>query len=236
MSGDVDLARPAALMAEPARAAMLLALLGGRALPASRLAQVAGVSASTASEHLSRLRAGGLVDATRSGRHRYFELSGPEVSTAIEALALLAPRRPVNSLRAARTGRSIGYARTCYDHLAGRLGVAVTDAVVELGVVETVRAGEVGRIASPAHELLATIGFDPGAPSRRPAVRGCLDWTQRRPHLAGALGARLLSYVEQSGWVRRSTEDRSLRVTRAGLAGLAELLPVDVSVLEPAGG
>lgn len=223
-------------MAEPARAAMLLALLGGRSLPASRLAQVAGVSASTASEHLSRLHAGGLVNATRSGRHRYFELNGPDVSAAIEALALLAPRRPVSSLRAARTGRSIEYARTCYDHVAGRFGVAMTDAVVRLGVVDAIRVGEIGRVAAPGHELLATIGFTvPHAPSRRPAVRGCLDWTERRPHLAGALGARLLSYVEERGWVRRSTDDRSLRVTPAGRTGIAELLAVDVSALEPPG-
>lgn len=233
-TGDVDLAGPASLMAEPARAAMLLALLGGRALPASQLAQVAGVSASTASEHLARLREGGLVEANRSGRHRYFALRGPDVSAAIEALALLAPRRPVHSLRAARTGRAIGYARTCYDHLAGQVGVAVTDALTARGVVAPVRPGEVGRILAPRHEVLATIGFDPDPRSRRPAVRGCLDWTQRRPHLAGGLGARLLSYADERGWVERARTDRSVRVTDAGRTGLTELLQLDAGALEPA--
>lgn len=232
MSGDVDLASPAALMGEPARAAMLLALLGGRALPASELARTAGVSASTASEHLSRLLDGGLVEATRSGRHRYFALRGPEVSAAIEAVALLAPRRPVRSLRAARTGRTIAYARTCYDHLAGRVGVAVTDALVDRGLVGPLRPGEAGRILRPDHELLATIGFGPAVRSRRPAVRGCLDWTVRRPRLAGGLGAAVLSYVERRGWIERARTDRSVRVTDGGRAGLADLFGLDVSALD----
>ena len=221
-------------MAEPARAAMLLALLGGRALPASELARTAGVSASTASEHLSRLLDGGLVEATRSGRHRYFRLRGPDVSAAIEALALLAPRRPARSLRAARTGRTIAYARTCYDHLAGQVGVAVTDALVDLGVVASLRPGDVGRLLRPDHDLLATIGFEPDARSRRPAVRGCLDWTVRRPHLAGGLGATVLSYVEARGWIERARTDRSVRVTDGGRAGLAGLFGIDVSALDRA--
>lgn len=234
MDGDVNLAKPAALMAEPARAAMLLALLGGRALPASELARAAGVSASTASEHLARLRDGGLVEATRSGRHRYFALSGPDVSTAIEAVALLAPRHPVRSLRAARTGRTIAYARTCYDHLAGQVGVAMTDAIVDLGLVSPPRPGTVGRVLRPGHQLLATIGFGPDARSRRPAVRGCLDLTARRPHLAGGLGAAMLSYVEQQGWIERARTDRSVRVTDAGRDGLVDLFGVDVAALDRA--
>lgn len=232
MDGEVDLATPAALMAEPARAAMLMALLGGRALPASELARTAGVSPSTASEHLARLREGGLIEATRSGRHRYFALSGPDVSAAIEAVALLAPRRPVRSLRAARTGRTLAYARTCYDHLAGQVGVAITDALVTQGVVEPLRPGAVGGIPRPDHGLLATIGFEPDPRSRRPAVRGCLDLTARRPHLAGGLGAAVLTYVERHGWIERARSGRSVRLTPAGRHGLVGLFGVEQAALD----
>ncbi|UYM07707.1 ArsR/SmtB family transcription factor [Solicola gregarius] len=234
MSGEADLAKPAALMAEPARAAMLVALLDGSERPASELAQVAGVSASTASEHLNRLTSGGLVNVRRAGRHRYFRLRNADVAGAVEALAAIAPRLRVDSLRAARTGRAIAYARTCYDHLAGQLGVAITDALVSRGVIGPLRPGEVGRIVTPDSPLLRTLDFDIESSRRRPDVRGCLDWTHRRPHVAGRLGAGVLTYLEEQRWIVRSRSDRSLRVEDAGRDGIAQLFGVDVTALDPA--
>lgn len=234
MGGEADLAAPAALMAEPARAAMLLALIDGSERPASELARVAGVSASTASEHLTRLTSGGLVDVRRAGRHRYFRMHDSDVARAVEALAAIAPRQRVDSLRSARAGRSIAYARTCYDHLAGQLGVAIADSLVVRGVVAPLRTGEVGRIVASESPLLRTLGFEDSSRQRRPDVRGCLDWTHRRPHVAGRLGASVLAYLEERQWVVRARTDRSLRVSDAGRDGIAELFGIDASALEPA--
>ncbi|UPK75397.1 ArsR family transcriptional regulator [Nocardioidaceae bacterium SCSIO 66511] len=234
MSGEADLARPAALMAEPARAAMLLTLIDGSERPASELARVAGVSASTASEHLQRLTVGGLVDVRRAGRHRYFRLRDRDVAAAVEALAAIAPVKRVNSLRAARTGRAVAYARTCYDHAAGHLGVAIAEAFVARGVVAPLAPGEVGRILTPETPLLVTIGFSADPQIRRPDVRGCLDWTQRRPHLAGRLGATVLAYLEDQRWVSRSRSDRSLKVSDAGRAAIADLFGIDPAALDSA--
>ena len=237
MSGEADLAQPAALIAEPARAAMLLALLDGSERPASELARVAGISASTASEHLARLSTGGMVDVRRAGRHRYFRLHDTDVAAAVEALAAIAPRRRVDSLRTARTGRAIAYARTCYDHAAGHLGVAIADAFVAQGVVAPLQPGEVGTIITPQAPLLTEIGFDSGSSGRRPDVRGCLDWTHRRPHLAGRLGATVLTHLEDRQWVVRARDDRSLKVSESGRTGITRLFGIDVvPVLDPSRG
>lgn len=234
MIGEADLSKPAALMAEPARAAMLLALLDGSERPASELARVAGVSASTASEHLARLTGGELVADRRAGRHRYFRLRGSEVADAIETLARIAPRLPVASLRTARTGRALAYARTCYDHAAGQLGVAMADALVARGTIAPLRAGEVGRIVRPDDPLLPILDFDAEARTRRPAVRGCLDWTHRRPHVAGRLGEAMLAYLEKHRLAVRARGDRSLRVDDAARETIGDLFGVDAALLGPA--
>ena len=227
MTGEADLATPAALMAEPTRASMLLALLDGSERPASELARVAGVSAPTASEHLARLMAGGLIDDRRCGRHRYFRLRDTEVAAAIEALARIAPRQPVNSLRTARAGRTLAYARTCYDHLAGQLGVAIAESLVARGTIDPLRSGEVGRVSRPDDPLLQTIEFDLDSRKRRPDVRGCLDWTQRRPHVAGRLGDAILTYLDEQRWVVRARGDRSVRLSDTGREGFGELFGVE---------
>lgn len=220
MHGDADLAEPARLMGEPARAAMLVALLDGRSLPASELASVAGVSASTASTHLAQLLAGGLVTDRRLGRHRYFTLASADVANAVEALQLIAPRRTVNSYAQSASAERLALARSCYDHFAGRLALDLADALVSEGAIAPLVAGEPGRVLDPGTPLAERLGIAEGigiaGSARRPVVRGCLDWTERRPHLAGRLGAHVLERLITEGWVERRTGDRSLRVTEAG--------------------
>lgn len=226
MHGDANLAEPARLMGEPARAAMLVALLDGRSLPASELAAVAGVAPPTASAHLSQLLAGGLVTDRKLGRHRYFTLAGPEVANAVEALQLIAPRRAVSSYAQSATAERLALARSCYDHFAGRLALDLADALVADGAIAPLVAGEPGRVldaATPLAERLRLADVD--GSSRRPAVRGCLDWTERRPHIAGGVGAHLLERLIDERWLVRRADDRSLRVTGEGRQAFASLAP-----------
>jgi len=216
-----DLAVPAALMGEPARATMLLALMDGRSRPAGELARLAGIRPSTASGHLQRLTDGGLVQVNATGRNRYYTLASAEVALAVEALQALAPPLPVRSLQAARTGTALAFARTCYDHLAGELAVALAGVLVDRGVITPLSAGEVGELLQPGHDVLVLLGVPAEFPStRRPAVRGCLDWTQRVPHLAGALGAHVLSGITEQGWIRPMPSSRAVRLTEQGRLAL----------------
>jgi DNA-binding transcriptional ArsR family regulator len=217
VDGDADLAAVGTLLAEPARARMLAALGDGRALPASALAAEAGVAPSTASGHLTRLVDGGLLAAESRGRRRYFRLRGPEVAEALEALARVAPREPVSSLRQATRIDALCAARTCYDHLAGRLGTALMDALLARGLV----ADE--HVTNAGVERLAELGIDLDAvPGRRPRFRSCLDWSERRPHAAGKLGAALTARCFELGWVERLDGTRAVRVTPAGEVGFAD--------------
>jgi DNA-binding transcriptional ArsR family regulator len=220
----------ARLIGDPARAAMLDELMCGEALAAGELARAARVSAATASGHLSRLLVGGLVEVVAAGRHRYYRLASPEVGDVLEALSLVGADRPViTSLRAARADEAMRLARTCYDHLAGRLGVAVHDALVERGGLS---AGGDGYLLTPSGEaLLAGLGVAIGKAraARRQFARPCLDFTQRRPHLAGALGAALCTRLVELGWLaRRIAGQRALKITDAGRVGLVEVLKVDL--------
>jgi DNA-binding transcriptional ArsR family regulator len=227
MASDVDIGSVAALIGEPARAAMVSALHDGRSLPAGELARRAGVSASTASGHLARLVDGGILAAERSGRHRYFRLAGGEVAAAWEALAPLAPPRPVRSLREAKVGEALAHARTCYDHLAGKLGVAVADALVARRAIVPAAAGfEPG---PQADDVLSRLGVDLDAVerSRRPWARRCVDWSERRPHVAGALGAAIAGRALDAAWVARMNTSRALRITPAGRVAFADLLGVE---------
>jgi DNA-binding transcriptional ArsR family regulator len=217
VDGDADLAAVGSLLAEPARVRMLAALGDGRALPASALAAEAGVAPSTASGHLARLVDGGLLTAESRGRRRYFRLRGPEVAEALEALARVAPREPVSSLRQATRIDALRAARTCYDHLAGRLGTALMDALLERGVVADEHVTEQGV------DVLASLGVDlDSIPGRRPLFRSCLDWSERRPHAAGKLGAALTARCFELGWVERLDATRAVRVTPAGDVGFAD--------------
>jgi DNA-binding transcriptional ArsR family regulator len=217
VDGDADLAAVGSLLAEPARARMLAALGDGRALPASALAAEAGVAPSTASGHLARLVEGGLLTAESRGRRRYFRLHGPEVAEALEAPARIAPREPVRSLGQATRIEALRAARTCYDHLAGRLGTALMDALLERGVV----AGE--HVTEQGVDALASLGVELDTiPGRRPLFRSCLDWSERRPHAAGKLGAALTARCFELGWVERLDGTRAVRVTPAGEVGFAD--------------
>jgi DNA-binding transcriptional ArsR family regulator len=218
---DADISLPAALIGEPARASMLLALLNGRALPATELARVAGVRPATGSEHLRRLVEGGLLRVRPMGRHRYYELADERVAGAIEALQVVAPVRPASGLREVRRGRALGYARSCYDHLAGTLALDLAAALTADGVVTPLVAGQRGELLRPEHWLLSALGVRTVATGgRRPAVRGCLDWTERRPHLAGTVGAQILDGLLRIQWLRRAPDSRALLITEAGRDGL----------------
>ena len=218
---DTDLSAVGSLLGDPSRAQMLDALMGGRALTASELAGIAGVGRSTASEHLSRLLAGGLVSAVAQGRHRYYRIAGPEVGAALEALSRVAPPRPVTSLRQSGHAQALGFARTCYDHLAGRCGVELHDALRShdwLSAAYDVTPAGMAALAEWSVDVAAARA------RRRSFARPCLDWTERRPHLAGGLGAAVTDALVDRGWfVHRAADSRALRVTDAGRAGLSEL-------------
>ncbi|MEU5991191.1 helix-turn-helix domain-containing protein [Spirillospora sp. NPDC047418] len=218
-----DFAPVAALLADRARAAMLTALLDGRPLAAGELARAAGVSAQTASAHLGRLLDGGFVTVVQQGRHRYYRLRGREVAHVIEALSRISPAAQVRSLRQSRDARRLHEARTCYDHLAGAAGVALFAALVDGGLIEP--AGDAAfEVTEKGGERLAALGLDVAAlrRARRRFAWQCLDWTERRPHLNGALGAALTARMIELGWFERGTTRRALVVTEAGLAGLAD--------------
>jgi DNA-binding transcriptional ArsR family regulator len=216
MDGDVDVASAAALIGDSTRAAFLLALSEADALPASELAARAEVSAPTASAHLARLVGGGLVAAERRGRHRYFRLADPAVATALEALSVIAPTHPVRSLRDADRTVAIRAARTCYDHLAGRLGVSLTEALEERALIAR-RDGEFS-VTRRGQRELADLGLDVGElmRERRAFARACLDWSERRYHLAGAVGAALANRCFELGWIERRGTGRAVALTPAG--------------------
>ena len=220
----MDLAGVGAAIGEPARAAMLESLLADVERPASELAALAGVSRPTASEHLARLRAAGLVSATSRGRHRYYALAGPDVAAALEALGLISTPRPPATLGRALQRRVEREGRTCYDHLAGAVGVAITDALVARGALTRDSLA----LRDPA--AFAALSVDVGSlPPGRPATRACLDWSERRPHLAGALGAALCARLIADGSIRRLAPGRAVQVTSAGRHRLTGVLGCDLA-------
>ncbi|MFB8138119.1 helix-turn-helix domain-containing protein [Streptomyces parvus] len=214
-----DLAALAGLLADGTRASFCLALLDGRAWTATELARHAGVAASTATEHLNLLVGGGLLVQERQGRHRYVRLADPETAQLIETLASMAPRRgdPPRSLPAVNRSRALARARTCYDHLAGALGVAITEAMTDRGLLDW----EQGlTLTGNGTDWLAELGIVLSAATRRPPVRSCLDWTERRPHLAGAVGASLCRHAFDSGWITRIGTSRAVALTETGRRAL----------------
>jgi DNA-binding transcriptional ArsR family regulator len=214
------LAAVGSLVGDPTRAELLGALLDGRAHTVGELARHAGVAASTASEHLGRLLDGGLVAVAAQGRHRYYRLAGPEVAEVLEAmLALGAGRAPIP----VRAPSALAYARTCYDHLAGTVGVALHDGLARTG---SLAPGGVPALTPEGEHLVSRLGVDAGALAgrTRPLMRTCLDWTERRSHVAGALGAALLTALLDRRWVVHRGPPRALAVTSTGRTALGELL------------
>jgi len=223
---DVDLAAVGALLGNPSRAAMLDALMTGRALTASELARAADVSLPTASEHLAKLREGGIVEVVAQGRHRYHRIASPEVGAALESLSHIAPEKTVAGLRQSSRARSLAEARTCYDHVAGRCGVALHDGLLSRGWLVPEAGGY--DLTEPGVEGLLGWGVDVATArsARRRLARPCLDWTERREHLAGSLAAALAGALidgPRPWFVRRADDHRGLRPTDLGRLRLGEL-------------
>jgi DNA-binding transcriptional ArsR family regulator len=218
MGESTRIATIAALLGDPARANILSALMDGRALTAKELAFAAHVTAQTASGHLAKLADGGLLTADRQGRHRYFRLASPLVGQMLEGVMAVAGPGPVHPTTW-RGGEALRAARTCYDHLAGRLGVALADALSERDHVALGADG--GEVTEAGRRFLAEFGAEPG-PGRRVFCRPCLDWSERRPHLAGRVGAALANRCFELGWIKRQSDTRAVAITAAGHSGFRD--------------
>lgn len=222
MKDGPDIARVAALIGDPARANILSALMDGRALTAGELAAAAGVTASTASIHLGKLENGQLVRGEKQGRHRYFALADPDVAEVLESLMGLAQRSGAVRVRTGPRDPELRNARVCYDHLAGEKGVQIFDRMAAGGLLSG--TGEDLTITSTGRERLAAFGIDVGKLSgRRKLCRPCLDWSVRRDHLAGALGAAIWDRVQALGWAKRLPDSRVIRFTAKGEGAFGQL-------------
>jgi DNA-binding transcriptional ArsR family regulator len=219
-----SLASAAALIADPARAAMLTAMLDARPRSAGELALLANVSAQSASMHLSQLLTGGFLRVTRQGRHRYYEISSHRVAHAVEALGTIATS---GSFRPQMKDRALWYARTCYDHLAGQLGVELT-AAMERNHVLVPHGERDYEITRSGERFLALWRIEANSVrnTRRVFARRCLDWTERRYHLAGALGAAICAKFLELSWIARERKTRIVHLTPTGRSELARILPL----------
>lgn len=248
--GDADIAATAKALADPSRTRILTALLDGRALPATVLAAEAGVSAPSTSGHLKVLLRQGFVTVETSGRHRYYRLAGPHIAAVLESLATISPPAEVRSLKQGTRAAALRNARSCYDHLAGRFGVAVTAGLVDRGALVTTdgvpgtRRRDHDPLASglavapyalgpSASTVFTALGLDlDEAVARRrsrPLIRACVDWSEQQHHLAGSLGASVLDALLERDWIRRRRRHRALSVTAAGAGGLRDLLGVEAA-------
>jgi DNA-binding transcriptional ArsR family regulator len=222
------------LLGEPARTAMLLALMDGRARTAGELARCAGVTPQTASGHLSRLCGAGLLDVVRQGRHRYHRLAGAEVAELLESVVEVAATAPARAGPGSRVqvfgprDAAMRRARTCYDHFAGRLGVTITQALQQRGVIEFDH--EAGLLTAAGARVLGDLGIalsPAGRRSARPICRPCLDWSERRPHVAGQVGAAICRHFMQAAYVRRIDGGRTLAITGAGRRALRQMFGIE---------
>lgn len=235
-----DIARIASLLGEPARAAMLLALMDGRSLTANELAKAGNVSPQTTSRHLAQMVEAGLMNVEPCGRHRYHRLASSEVAKVLEGIMQIAGEPPVR--RTVVTGprdESMRMARMCYDHIAGRLGLAIAERLLADQVIEF--DGDNGQVMDRAGEVLSRWGLalkpDLQTSSRgRPYCRPCMDWSERKMHVAGRLGAMICTHCLEQGWLTRRTGSRALSISAAGATTLRELLGLDAwhRVTDPA--
>lgn len=223
------IAEVAALIGDAARANMLSALMGGQALTAGELSWHAGVTAQTTSGHLAKLTAAGLIVLAKQGRHRYYRLASAEIAQMLQALMVVAATGPERHHPIGPRDEALRLARTCYDHMAGRLALALTDSLCGRDYV--VLTGEAALVTDSGMRFFAEFGLDLTLtpPSRRLLCRTCLDWSERRPHLAGRLGAELLLRLLDLGWISRVRDSRALRISRNGAIGLTSTfgLPAD---------
>lgn len=221
-----DISRIAALIGDPARANILTALMDGRALTASELAVEAGVGLPTASSHLAKLSDGGLLQMRKQGRHRYFALAHGDVAIVLEGLMGLSSRQAQTRVRPGPKDQSLRQARVCYNHLAGRLGVQMFQALCDAGHIR--EDGEHVVLTSTGEVFAREFGVDMDAlrSAKAPLCRSCLDWSERRTHLAGSLGRALLLRMEDLGWLRRDAKSRAVLVTPIGQAEFDKIFPV----------
>lgn len=226
MVAAANLVEVAALVGDTARATMLAALMDGRSLTATELAYCANISRSTASGHLSKLVAARLLVVARKRRFSYYRIAAPLVASMLESIKLVAaievPAR--HSPRSAHD-RALQFARSCYDHLAGRVGVAIADALVAMGHI--VLTDEGGEVTSSGQRFLCTFGVDLTSPPRRLFCQPCLDWTERRYHLKGRVAAAILQRLLQLGWLKRVSGSRALKLTSSGRAGLFKVFHIE---------
>ena len=222
------IAEIAGLVGEPARATMLSALLDGRALTATELAHAARVTPQTASTHLAKLAEARLIAPTRHGRYRYFRLASARVAEMLDGIMAVAIENRPRYRPLSRQARALSAARICYDHLAGRLSVDLADALITHGYI--VVGDEVAEITPAGARFLTEFGIDLAASSskRRPSCRLCIDWTERRPHIAGAIGAALTKRCFDLGWTERTKHGGAVIVTPAGKRGLRETFGIGV--------
>lgn len=227
MDAEPSLAAIGALIGSPARAAILAHLFDGRAMTATELSHIAGVSSATTSEHLAKLTSAGLLIAERHGRHRYYRLSGHRVAEALEPLVELAPSKPVPARRHSPELDALRQSRLCYDHLAGALGVMLTDALLGRGYLAL--EGRDFDLTPEGIVFLEKLGVDVTAArkQRRIFARQCLDWSERRPHVSGALGAAMADMMFKRGWIARTQRRREVAVTKEGRLALALHFGVD---------
>lgn len=224
------LAQTAALLGDPARANILSALMEDRALTSGELAWRAGVSAQTTSGHLAKLAEAGLVMVVRQGRHRYHRLASPLVARAVEALMAVAAAGPMRHRPTGPRDEALRAARTCYDHLAGRLGTAIAASLCARGhvLMADVSEGAAALTDAGSMFLRGELGIDLGATAgRRPLCRTCLDWSERRPHLAGRLGAALCRRAFELGWIAATRDSRAVVVTAVGREGFARTFGIE---------
>lgn len=216
MNDEPYIAQVASLIGDPARANMLTALMDGRALTASELAFIAGITPQTASSHLKQLVDAALVVPTKQGRHRYYRLAGAEVAAALEALMVLSQNAKPRRRRTGPRDQAMRYARSCYNHLAGSLGVALTESLIDNGYL--VPDETAFSLSDDGVNFFDRFGVDLAGQKqkRRALARPCLDWSERRPHLGGALGDAMLSRLVELGWLERRQQGRVIALLPPG--------------------
>jgi len=228
MVAAANLVEVAALVGDTARATILAALMGGQALTGSELAYLARVSRPTASEHLLKLAAARLVRVTKQGRYRYYRIASPLVARMLESIiAVAALEVPARYQPRSIRDDALRFARTCYDHLAGQVGVAIANALAARGHIVLTEDG--GELTPAGATFLAEFGADLRSPGKRIFCRPCLDWSERRYHIAGLVGAAIWRRCLELGWLVRERDSRALRLTAAGKAGLLDTFGVDLS-------
>jgi len=225
---NLNLVEVAALVGDATRATMLSALMGGRSLMAKELAYYANVSRSTASGHLSKLVAARLLTVIRERRFSYYRIASPLVASMLESIKMVAAiELPPRRQPGAANDEALRFARSCYDHLAGQIGVAVTDALVAMGHI--VLTDEGGEVTSSGRRFLSAFGADLRPRTRRIFCQPCLDWSERRYHLKGLVGARILDRLLELGWLKCVSGSRALQLTSSGRAGLSEIFQIDIN-------